>query len=151
MLLTFIPLLATPHTVAYNTHILGTTYHYSHPLIHQIFELRYCPLLAFIFFGLAFLVLWFKKNSSTSTLAKIFFVAGLGTLSFSLLRLMLKFVYQNNLIWATYWEEFTELLFVITTGVVLWIFRRQLLWKNDQADLACFRWSSGRYDKPQRI
>ena len=37
--------------------------------------------------------------------------------------------YQDNLIWASFWEEATELLFVLAVGFILWIFRIPLFEK----------------------
>jgi hypothetical protein len=33
-------------------------------------------------------------------------------------------VYRDHLAWFGFWEEITELLFIIGIGVVLWIFRQ---------------------------
>lgn len=129
-ILTIIPLLATPNTTSYNTDILGTRYNYSHPVILQIFEIRYLPIWAFGLFSIAFISLWLEKDRPVSIVTKLFFAAGMGALSFSMFRLVLNAVYQNNLVWATFWEELTELLYVIATGCVLWIFRRRLFLEN---------------------
>ncbi|UCG12078.1 MAG: rhodanese-like domain-containing protein [Deltaproteobacteria bacterium] len=126
IILAAIPLFATPSTVSYNTFVTGTFYNYSHLVIHQIFETRYCPSLAIGLFSISFLVLWRKKDRPVTPMAKFLFAAGFGPFGFSMFRLLFTSVYQNNLVWFDFWEELTELLYVATIGCVLWIFRRRL-------------------------
>ena len=47
-------------------------------------------------------------------------------MGFGLFRLVLLQVYRDNLVWYAAWEEVTELLFVLSAGLVLWIFRHGL-------------------------
>ena len=62
--------------------------------------------------------------------SKIFFAAGSGALGFAFLRLVLLQVYRDNLVWYAAWEELTELLFVLSAGLVLWIFRHGLFFER---------------------
>ena len=59
--------------------------------------------------------------------SKVFFAAGMGTMGFSFLRLVLFHAFRDNLVWFGAWEEVTELLFVLGVGATLWIFRGALL------------------------
>jgi hypothetical protein len=125
--LAFIPLLATISSVSYNTLILGTPYNYSHQVIYQLFENRYCPILALILFATALLILLRQPKRPLSIFVRIFTAAGLGALGFSFFRLLFTKVYANNLMWSTFWEELTELLFLIATWSILLCFRYSLL------------------------
>jgi hypothetical protein len=42
-------------------------------------------------------------------------------------RVTLGLVYADRLVWAIFWEELTELMFVAAVMFILWIFRRTLL------------------------
>lgn len=121
--LAFIPLLAPIRGEAYNTVILGTSYTYSHPVVIQLFELRYCAVLALLLLGGAFAALFAAPGKAASPLARGLFAAGIGALGFGLLRLGLNRVFQGSLVWASFWEEWTELEFVAGIALVLWIYR----------------------------
>lgn len=129
IVLCFIPLTGTPHWVSYNTHILGTFYNYSHPVINQLFEIRLCPIIAMVLFFVTLLILLVKKEDPV-TLAKVFFSGGIGYLSFGTLRFFLLASYRDNLLWRAFWEEATELIFVVGVGITLWLFRHKLLIKS---------------------
>jgi hypothetical protein len=126
IILAVMPLNAVPLAVSYNTNILGTLYNYTHAGVQQLYEIRFCPLFAIVLFVVAFLV-WFIKDENKVLFAKIFLAAGLGHLGFSFFRLALLAFYQENMVWFVFWEEMTELVFVVSMGLVLWIFRDGLL------------------------
>ena len=46
---------------------------------------------------------------------------------FHVLRLTLGTVFEDAMIWADFWEETTELMFVLTIVFILWIYRNALL------------------------
>jgi rhodanese-related sulfurtransferase len=129
IVLAFIPLSGVPHWVSYNTHILGTLYNYSHPVIHQLFEFRLCPIIAILLFFIALFILLVKKEDPV-TPAKVFFSGGIGYMSFGILRFFLHASYRDDLLWSAFWEEATELVFVAAVGITLWIFRHKLLNKE---------------------
>lgn len=133
IILAAIPLFAMPSNVSYNTHIIGVFYNFAHLAIYQIFEIRYCPVLAIILFGLSFIVLWVKTDRPAPTISKVLFSAGLGTFGFSMFRLLLSAIYRDNLVWFDFWEELTELLYMVAVGCVLWIFRRGLFQEDVQS------------------
>jgi hypothetical protein len=112
--------------VVYNTIILGAVYQYSHPVIYQLFEVRYCPLLAVALLMASWLVLIFKRVNPVPP-AKVLFAAGVGPMGFGFLRLILFSAYDKNLMWFTVWEEITELLFIVGTVLVLWFFKHGLI------------------------
>ncbi len=126
IILAGIPLVVDLHAASYNTEILGTSYNYSHPVVFQIFEIRYSPIVAILFFAGAFFVLRSDKNNSVA-FAKILFAAGMGFFGFSMFRLILFGLYRDNLVWYVVWEEITELLYIGLAGIVLWIFRQRFL------------------------
>jgi hypothetical protein len=119
------PLTASLAPVAYNTRILGTFYTHTHAIAHQVFEIRYLPMAALVLLAIALAVLLFKRAESIFW-SKLFFSAGMGAMGFSYFRAILLHLYRDNLAWFAIWEEVTELLFVVGTISVLWIFRRGL-------------------------
>ncbi len=120
-----IPLSAKTISVSYNTTIWGTLYNYSHAVIHQLYEIRFCPWAASLFFILSFLFLLIRKEKGIQA-AKFFFSVGLGHLSFSVLRMVLLDSFQYDMVWFIFWEEITELIFIAGIGFFLWIFKDKL-------------------------
>ena len=127
LMLTFIPILASFISVSYNTLILGTPYNYKHLIIYQMFERRYCPAMALIMLILAFLILWRQPRRPISIYVRMLIAAGIGALGFSFFRLLFSDIFADNLIWSTFWEELTELIFLIAVCGVLLLFRHSLL------------------------
>jgi hypothetical protein len=106
MIVALAPLCAELLTVSYNTRIYGTFYNYAHPVIHQIFEIRYLPAAALVLLTASWVVLkWAPRNPVLWS--KLFFAAGTGALGFSFFRLVLLQVYRDNLVWFGAWEELT--------------------------------------------
>ncbi len=124
-LLALMPLTAATHAVAYRTRILGADYLYSHPVVYQLFEIRYCPVAAMGLFAVSFLLLRFKREEPVAW-SKAFFAGGFGFLGFGFFRLVLFHAYRDNLVWFGFWEELTELMFIASVAAVLWIFRAGL-------------------------
>ncbi len=122
--LALIPLTAAPVFTATHTTILGTQYTYRHLVIYQLFEIRFLPILAITLIAPAWVVLWRRRTELLPHTAKLLFAAGLGALGFSFFRMLLIGVYQNDLMWATFWEEVTELMFVTAVIIILWLFRQ---------------------------
>ena len=118
-------LAAEPKVVSYNTEIFGVFYNYSHPAVYQLFEIRYCPVLAVLLFAASFFVLLLKKSNPVP-LSKVLFAAGMGPFGFGMLRLVLFAAYQDNLVWFAFWEEVTELMYVGGVAVIFLIFRQGL-------------------------
>lgn len=129
-ILALMPLTADPLAITYNTQILGTDYNYSHPAIYQFFEIRYCPLVAMVLFAAAMVCLYVRK-SDPLPLAKILFASDLGFLGFSMFRWVLFQTYRDNLIWFVFWEEVTELIYIVGIGTVLWIFRARVFGEEE--------------------
>jgi rhodanese-related sulfurtransferase len=129
MILSFMPLTTGLLPVSYNTLILGTLYNYSHAIMHQIYEIRVLPLMALVLFVASWCLLKYKKHDPVAW-SKAFFAAGMGALGFSLFRMILLHAYSDNMVWFAAWEEITELIFILGTGIVLAIFRRGLFVTN---------------------
>ncbi|MDQ7779165.1 MAG: rhodanese-like domain-containing protein [Planctomycetota bacterium] len=123
--LALMPLTAQPVDVNYNSQIFGAPYNYSHSILYQLFEIRFCPSAAIVLFAAATLVLLFKRNDPVHT-AKVVFACGMGALGFSMLRFVIFRCYQENLMWFVFWEEATEMLLIVGLVVFLHIFRKQL-------------------------
>ena len=123
--LALMPLCADWQDTSYNTVIFGTFYNYSHGVIQQQFEILYCPIIAIVMLVISILILLLKKENPLSS-AKIAFAAGIGPLSFGVFRMILTNTYSNNLMWSGFWEETTELLFLVGVCFVLWLFRKSL-------------------------
>jgi rhodanese-related sulfurtransferase len=127
VVLGFLPLVAQPTTASYNTDIFGTPYHYCRLLLYQYYESRYLPGAAIFLGMLALLAVTFSKDKQIPPLARFFFAASLGALLFSVFRLVLGGIFEENLMWADFWEEATELMFIVGIAAVVWIFRDGLL------------------------
>jgi hypothetical protein len=125
-LLTFIPLAAKISEISYDAHIFGAQYNYTWLIVDQLFEIRYCPLLALAMFLLAFLVMARSKEQFIPTLTKILYSAGVGALGFGLFRLFLNSTFIQNLAWADSWEEITEFTLMIIIAYVLYLFQERL-------------------------
>jgi len=121
-----LPLTADFKLTSYGSNVLGSLVCYSHTMVSQLFELRFCPVLALALFAASWLVLRFKRNDPVPW-SKLLFSAGLGPLGFGTMRMALVATFSNDLMWFETWEEWTELLFVLGVAVVLWIFRHGLL------------------------
>jgi rhodanese-related sulfurtransferase len=135
MVICFMPLAAELLPLSYNTEILGSFYNYSHPVVHQVFETRYLPAAALVLLAISWSVLKFKGSDPVQW-SKVFFAAGVGAIGFSLFRLILLHVYSDHMAWFGFWEEVTELLFVLGAGVVLWIFRQGLFSVDEETTTA---------------
>lgn len=127
IVLAIIPLLSLFSYTAYNTRI-GPVYHYYvRPVVHQWFEARYSPSVAIILVILALLIMFLTPRVSIHPLARVLFCGGFGFIGFALFRVMLGMIYAEALIWATFWEELTELMFVVAVIYLLWVFRHTVL------------------------
>ena len=124
-LIALMPLTAQLYTISYNTEIWGTPYNYNHPIIYQLAELRYYPVLASVMFLSAALLLKFKHHNPLHP-SKIFFAGAIGAFGFSLFRFLVFHGYRDNLVWMDFWEETTEFLYIASVVVILWYFRRAI-------------------------
>ncbi|NIP28477.1 MAG: hypothetical protein GWN55_17045 [Phycisphaerae bacterium] len=127
-LIALMPLWSDWNITSYNTMIFGTLYHYARRLIYQRFEMQFCPIAAVILLSTSLLILILKRENALP-LAKIFFAAGVGPMGFGLFRSIITTMYSQNLVWFGFWEEFTELLFIMGICFMLWIFRYGLFKK----------------------
>ncbi|MDI6770607.1 MAG: hypothetical protein QMD04_13160 [Anaerolineales bacterium] len=73
------------------------------------------------------LVLQRTPRITIHPLARVLLCGGAGFLGFGLFRVTLGLVYAEALVWATFWEEVTELMFVSAAIYILWVFRSTLL------------------------
>jgi len=124
--LAFIPLLAEVREISYYADIFGTAYNFIRPRAHQLFEIRYSPLLALLMFLIAFLSTHFSKDRQIPELARISVFAGIGALGFGIFRLFFNSVFAKNLAWPASWEELTEFILMIAIAYVIWLFRKSL-------------------------
>jgi rhodanese-related sulfurtransferase len=119
------------HEVSYNVEIYGAAYHYANPLVHQLYEIVFCPAAAIAMFGVS-LVMLLRSKGGDIRAAKMTFAAGFGALGFGSLRMILAGAYSRRMVYFVFWEEATELLFVAGVCCVLWVFRRRLFPKTTQ-------------------
>ena len=124
--LAFIPLLAEVREISYYVDIIGTPYNFIRPRVHQLFEIRYSPLLALLMFLIAFLSMHFSKEKQIPELARISVFAGIGALGFGIFRLFFNSVFAKNLAWSASWEELTEFILMIAIAYLIWLFRKAL-------------------------
>lgn len=125
--LALLPLSVKPSLGSYSSHIFGILYHYAELAVFQLLEVRYLPILALLLFAIALGWMRYQRDTTIPKASRVLFSAGLGALGFGLFRLVLVFIFADQLLWAGFWEEATELLTMLLAGVVLWTFRRQLL------------------------
>lgn len=126
-----IPLLAPFIYTAYNTQIGPIFHYYVRQFVHQWFEARYSPLVGILLTSLALLVMQLTPRATLHPLARALLCAGLGFFGFALFRVTLGMIYAEALVWATVWEELTELMFVVGVIYILWVFRHTLLQELD--------------------
>jgi hypothetical protein len=122
IILACIPLMSSFNLTSYNTQILGWTYNFSRPVIFQIFDFHYVPVCAIVFLSLAFIALLIKGEGNFNLL-KVLLAAGIGALAFSYMRLIFFDAYRDNLVWSEFWEELTELLYVLGVAFLFWLFQ----------------------------
>jgi rhodanese-related sulfurtransferase len=118
-----LPLFSPLRDSAYNTLVFGFVYGYRHPIIHQLYELRYLPCAAIALFALSFLALSLYERRP-APLSKALFSAALGATAFSFLRLILTAVFIDRQVWFAAWEEVSELIYVMLAGNALFFFPR---------------------------
>lgn len=148
LVLSTMPLAARLQSVSYHTVIFGTDYVYAWPMLYQLFEARYAPVLAMLLFSGAWAAMFLDRSQPVPDLARRLAAGGFGALGFGLMRFTFKMLFHHNLIWADYWEELTELLFVLAVGAVLIFFqllkikhqRSSVVWQSWQPyNKSCFR------------
>jgi len=133
ILVAFMLLCVPIQFVSYNASVVGSVVNYSHMIGSQLYELRYCALLPAALLGASWLVLLCRREDPV-TPAKILFAAAMGPLLFGFVRLFVFSVYSDELVWANFWEEATEFLYVFSAAAVLWIFRDSLIVKPAPAN-----------------
>jgi len=121
-----IPLMAPLAPQAYAASLYGFPYSYARFPLYEWYENRALPVLALACFALAFIPLLRKDGLPIPPWTKAFFCAGLGALGFSFFRLTLASIFRENLVWFEFWEETTELMYVLGAGFFLWQFRHIL-------------------------
>jgi rhodanese-related sulfurtransferase len=123
-LLATIPLMTDISASAYNAAVGPIVQFFTRTPIQQVFEARYCPLAAMCLFGLAWVLLIFSRRESMPALVRLLGCAAIGFLFFSFFRVALGLIYDQHLALANFWEEATELLFILGVYYLLWGFRR---------------------------
>ena len=118
-----LPLVAQLHIISYNTIIWGTPYTYKHPVVYQLAEIRYYPVLAAALFLAASLTLWLKNENPLHP-SKLLFAAAIGVMGFSFFRFIVFQGFRTRLVWMEFWEEITEFIYIAAIVAVLWYFRR---------------------------
>jgi rhodanese-related sulfurtransferase len=119
MVIAFIPLSAPLHSYYYSGVVFGTDVLFSHTLNQQLLEIRFCPLVALIFYAISWFILLLKKEAGFKDSKTAFAIAS-GMLGFSLMRFFLFWTFANNPIWADSWEEFSEFIFIAGLLLVFW-------------------------------
>lgn len=146
MIISMLPIAARLQTIRYHTEILGTFYTYNWPLLYQLFEARFVPVLAILLFASGLAAMFLDRRQPVPDTARILASAGFGALSFGILRFSLKAIFFENLIWADYWEELTELVFVLVVMAVLILFLQRLFQEAFPGDMKINVWKIIRPD-----
>jgi rhodanese-related sulfurtransferase len=116
-----LPLFSTLRDTAYNTLIFGTVYGYRHPLMHQLYEIRYLPAAAVVLFAFCFITLLLIEHRKVQ-LSKVLFSAAAGAMAFSYFRLLLVAAFVERQVWFAAWEETSELIYILLAGSALCLF-----------------------------
>lgn len=111
---------------SYNTIVFQSPYHYAHLWVFQCFENWYCSGVAVVMLAVSLGYASLRRHNAIGP-AKVYFAAGAGAMGFGLLRMVIGAAYDDNRVWYLFWEEGTELLFILGTLLVLLTFRRTLL------------------------
>jgi hypothetical protein len=127
LVLTFIPWLTRLSEIAYNTKILTFTQFYQRALPIQAYEARFIPVASFLLFGAAWLTLFLTPKTPLHPQVRVLACAGVGLWGFGMFRVVLGLLFAPNLVWFYFWEELTELMFILAVMYLLWSFRRTLL------------------------
>ena len=141
MMISMLPMAARLQAIHYQTEIIGAVYTYEWPLLYQLTEARLAPMLALLLFAGAWVAMFLDRRLPVPDSARILASAGFGALSFSTLRFTLKTMFFENLIWADFWEELTELLFVMVVTAVLILFLQRLFQDAfpDDNEIRCWK------------
>ena len=126
-----IPLSGDLGSYFYVGDVFGSDVLFGHFLYQQVIEYRFCSLLSLVFLVIAGFYLY-KFREQGMPVAKVYFAAALGPLSFGLMRFVMFTAYQGNPLWAEVWEELTEFIFV---GFVLWMVWR---WRGSDLSISFF-------------
>jgi rhodanese-related sulfurtransferase len=118
-----LPLFSPLRDMAYNTVIFGTIYGYRHPILHQLYELRYLPVAAVVLFTFCFFALLLVEHRKVQ-LSKVLFSAAIGAMTFSYFRLFLVATFIDRQVWFASWEETSELVYILFAVSVLFLFPR---------------------------
>ncbi|HET8542801.1 MAG TPA: rhodanese-like domain-containing protein [Anaeromyxobacter sp.] len=119
------PLSAPLRPTMFRTEVFGSAADYGEPILNHLVELRLYPVLGALLF-LATLPFLLRGGPGSLRRAEPVFYAALGFTLYPALRHLLVNAYRERLHWSDFWEELTELLAMVTLGLLLWIFRGQL-------------------------
>ena len=117
-LLALVPLWVTISPIAYETIVFDTPVPYAHTGAAQLFELRYLPLLSTVLSWTS-AIIFLRHEKESLRWAKVLFSGGVGGLAFAYFRLTLVSALRPVLLWKVFWEETTELMFIVGTWVLL--------------------------------
>lgn len=104
--------------------LFGAVVQYEWPVVNQLIELRLYPALALMALLAAFALLGKRRSGLEGGHRFLFW--GLGLLSFSLMKLLLKGTFSGQPYWSDVWEEVTELIAIAGVALFLWVFRQRL-------------------------
>jgi rhodanese-related sulfurtransferase len=125
-LLCAVPLVARLDLQGYMARVFTLPYYYTRFAVYQAYENTVLPLLALACFGAAYVPLWLPVREPFPALTRVLVSAGGGALSFALVRLSLGMIFTSNLVWFNFWEETTELVYILAVAAALWTFRQAL-------------------------
>ncbi len=121
-----VPAFSTLRPQAWNTRLFGLPFTYGHPIVHQVYELRFLPAAAVVLLVACGAVLAFAERRPVPV-AKWLMSAAVGAMAFSFFRLLLVAAFVDDQAWFGAWEETTELVYVCLVGAILAAFERGLL------------------------
>lgn len=106
--------------------IFDGTYLSHHLPIYQVFESRFCPIMGLCCL-LVTMALLLRRTDRAFHLSRATFAAGIAFVAFGFVRTGIFHGNLDNLILFDFWEEWTELAFVLALIALLWRFPRQIL------------------------
>ncbi len=125
IIVALIPLTMSITHTSYTAIVFGEPYFYSHAALYQLHELRVLPIIAIVLFITSLLFSYIgqeKYRRLTDDLCAF----GLGVIGFMIFRVALYGLFFSDISYFNFWEEGTELLFIIFIFIYMWIFHNGL-------------------------
>lgn len=120
-----VPVEAQYFPASYPSTIMGKWTLFTHPMLYQMYEFRFAPLMAMMLAAIAAVAALGEKDPQMPR-SKALLAGSIGFLALSYGRLLLFAMFKEDLVWFQAWEEIFKLLLVLLVSAALWSFRERL-------------------------